>query len=487
MDHQNNQKQTESGLLLFDPLIILQDIIKRWMIILLAVLVVGIGAYISADLRYTPWYSSTTTYVVSARGTSTTVFNSLSSTTSMATLFEKLLNSTLMHKAITEELGDIPFDGTINATVIPETNLINVTVTASDPRTAFLVSQAIIDRQNELTSKVLDTTMLEVLRSPIVPTGPSNSSNAMSQTKRAMMLTAMAVTALMGLVFFYRKTVRSEAEALKVLTCDCLGELPHEQKHKTIISRIFRRKSGVLITNPATSFRYVENVRKLRRRVERLMHERKVVMVTSLLENEGKSTVAANLALALARKHSKVLLIDCDLRKPAGYILMDVDNNGKQLSDVITGKLDLADAVVCDKKSSLELLVQFKAVRNSGDLISSGNMRALLDQVRQEYDYVVLDLPPMAEVSDAEGMMELADASLLVVRQNTAAAPAVNKAVSDLSGGKAKLLGCVVNNVYSSRLFNGQGRGYGYGYRYGRYGSYGHYGRYGSYGSKKTK
>ena len=483
---QNTQNRNESNVLLYDPLIVVRDVIKRWMIILLAALMMGIGAYIHADMSYVPQYSATTTYVVAARGTSSTVFSSLSSTTSMASVFQKLLNSTLMSKAIAEDLGDIPFRGTINASVISDTNLINVTVTASDPRTAFLVSQAIIDHQSELTSLVLDSTALEVLRSPTVPTGPSNRPNAMGEAKRAMALTTLAATALLGVLFLYRKTIRSEAEALKVLNCDCLGELPHEKKHKTIFSRIFRRKSGVLITNPATSFRYVESVRKLRRRVERLMHDRKVIMVTSLLENEGKSTVAANLALALARKHSKVLLIDCDLRKPACYILMDVDDNGKQLSDVICGKLPLADALVCDKKSSLELLVQFKAIRNSGDLLSSGNMRRLLELARSEYDYVVLDLPPMAEVSDAEGMMELADASLLVVRQNAAPSPAVNKAITDLSGGNAKLLGCVVNNVYSSRMFSTQGQGYGYGYGYG-YGRYGHYGHYGHYGSKKSK
>ena len=130
-----------------------------------------------------------------------------------------------------------------------------------------------------------------------------------------------------------------------------------------------------------------------------------------------------------------------------------------------------------------------KAVHNSGDLISSAEMKALLAQARQEYDYVILDLPPMAAVSDAEGMMELADASLLVVRQNAAETPAINKAIAALAAGKAKLLGCVLNNVYSSRLTSGQSYGYGnrYGGRYGRYGHYGHYGHYGRYGAKKSE
>jgi len=85
----------------------------------------------------------------------------------------------------------------------------------------------------------------------------------------------------------------------------------------------------------------------------------------------------------------------------------------------------------------------------------------------------------MSVVSDAEGMANLADASLLVIRQNAAAAPAINKAVATLNAANAKLLGCVLNNVYSTFLSSGQG------YRYGGFGKDGHYGRYDSKASRK--
>jgi Mrp family chromosome partitioning ATPase len=107
-------------------------------------------------------------------------------------------------------------------------------------------------------------------------------------------------------------------------------------------------------------------------------------------------------------------------------------------------------------------------------------MRALLDWARKEFDFVILDLPPMSVVSDAETVAAVADASLLVVRQNVAMTTGINRAVADLEGGKAKLLGCVLNDVYSTFLSTGQG------YRYGSYG-YGGYGRYGSYGEKSSR
>ena len=305
MDHKK-KTQTENRLLAFDPIVVVQDVLKRWLLIVLAAVVIGVGAYIRTDLSYSPVYSATTTYVVTARGSSSSVFSNISTTTTLATVFEELLNSSLLRKNILEELGTPSFNGTITATVVPDTNLINVRVTASDPRTAFLVSQAIIDHHEDLTYQVLDTTALEVLHAPTVPFAPSNGNNAMGQMKRMAVLTAAAVAAALAVHSFLRKTVRSEYEANKVLDCECLGEIPHERKHKTLKARLSRRKTSILITNSATGFRFVENIRKLRRRVERLADGCKVIMVTSLLENEGKSTVAVNLALSLAQKQQRL-------------------------------------------------------------------------------------------------------------------------------------------------------------------------------------
>lgn len=206
----------------------------------------------------------------------------------------------------------------------------------------------------------------------------------------------------------------------------------------------------------------------------------RVLMVTSLLENEGKSTVAVNLAMAMAQKHARVLLIDCDLRKPACHALLEQRTVPHGLRSVLAEKVPAAEALIREKKSGLYLLLETRGSGNSGDLIASESMGSLLAWARQEFDFVVLDLPPMAAVSDTESMMEYADASLLVVRQNGAIAPAINRAAAILSGGRAKLLGCVLNNVYTAVLPTGRGRGYG---GYGGYGYYGHYGRYGHYGA----
>ncbi len=472
MEYTNESQNQQPLGMSFDPIVVIRDVLRHGLVVILAALMVGVGAYIATDLGYAPVYQSNTTFVVTTRGSSATVYSNLSSTTSLASVFTELLNSSILRKQILKEVGG-SFDGTISASAIAETNLLTMKVTASDPRTAFLVSQAIIDHHETLTYQVVSGVSLEVMQSPTVPTAPVNRADAGGQMKKMMVLGAAATLAVLAWLSFSADKVRSGREAQMKLDCGYLGEIPHEEKYKTLLARLRRRKTSILITNPVTSFRYVENIRKLRRRVEQHMAGGKVLMVTSLLENEGKSTVAANLALAMSQKYGKVLLIDCDLRKPACHAILEQRSFPAGLRDVVTGKADLREALVPYKNTSLSLLLEKKTSGNSGDLLSNGRMQAILEWARKEFDFVVLDLPPMSQVSDAESMMDYADASLLVIRQNVARAASLNKAIASLDEGKAKLLGCVLNNVHTSFLSGGSG--YGGGYRYGHYGHYGHY------------
>lgn len=485
----NTEFRTEStGLFSYDPIVVIRDVCKRWLLILVLAVAVGVATYIVTDMTYTPTYRSGATLVVTTRSSSATVYNNLSNTSALAAVFQEVLNSSVFRKVLLEETGMGYFGGSISAKALASTNLMSVQVTDTDPRKAFLVLQAILDHHQEITYDILGTVTVEVLQSPTVPTAPINPVDVTDRMQTMMLLTAVAVCAVLAWLSVSRDAVRSDKEARRKLDCRYLGQVPHEWKYRTLGSLIRRRKRSILITNPVTSFRFVESVRKLRRRVEQRMKGRKILMVTSLLENEGKSTVAVNLAMAMAKKYKKVLLIDCDLRKPACHKLLEQQWEGPGLRDVLRGESPVTDALLQDGSSGIWMLLQRKGGKDSGDLLASANMPRLIEWARQEFDFVVLDLPPMAAATDAEAVADLADGSLLVVRQNAAVAPALNKVIGALSRGRAKMLGCVLNNVYSTSTFSGQGYG-GYGAygRYGKYGKYGAYGAYGAYGSDDSK
>lgn len=150
MESDKKQDLLENGLFSFDPIVLVRDVIRRWALILLVVVIAGASAYIVADVQYEPVYRTQITFVVTNRSSSSTVYTNLSSATSLAEVFADLLNSYLLRETIMEELGGVSFNGTIQATMINETNLLTVTVSDTSPRTAFLVARAIIEHHGEL-------------------------------------------------------------------------------------------------------------------------------------------------------------------------------------------------------------------------------------------------------------------------------------------------------------------------------------------------
>ena len=479
-------KPYETELLPYDPILLVLGAAKQWLLIAVVSVICGMAAYVFSSSLYVPVYQTQTTMVLTNRDSASSVYTNLDSTTRLAGVFTEVLNSSVMRNRILDELEMESFDGSIHASAIEETNLLTLQVRAYDPRTAFLVTKALVENHEIVTYQVMGDIVLEVLEPPTVPTRPMNAVNATSSMVKAMILSAAAVFVMLVALGYFRDTVRSRSEAERKLDCWCLGEIQHEHKRRNLKELLARRKKSILITDPQTGFRYVTTLNKLRRRVEQHLRGGKVLMVTSVCENEGKSTVASNLALAMAKKYKKVLLIDCDLRKPACHKILHLGDLRYSTADVIRGSVALHDAVVLEKRGNLDVLpAKRQSARDAAALIASEGIRLMLEQARSRYDFVVIDLPPMAVAPDSESMTEYVDGSLLVVRQNVAATTDLNRAINDLQRGKAKLLGCVLNNVISVGGGGAGGLGMGYG-RYGRYGRYGNYGRYGGYDGQNT-
>lgn len=453
---------------------VMRDVLRQWYLIVVVALIVGMGVFVLKDMRYVPQYATSTTYVISTGGTSSSTFQNLNATRDLAGVFTEVLNSSLLQNKVMEQVGITKFDGTITASAVPETNLLTVQVTGSDPRTVFLVSKAIQEHHGIVSEQLLEGVILEVLKSPLVPVAPMNPLNLGHAVKKGVVLAAAGMVALLGVISFLSDKIRSRVEADYKLRCRVLGELYHEKKYKTIREKLVRGKDSVLISNHTTSFVYTESINKLASRVGKRMHQgEKVLMITSFLENEGKTTVAANLALSLAKKGKRVLLIDCDLRKPSCALALNQSAATMGVADILTGKANLKNTITQVGDSNLYLLSSRKGMHMAGDLVSNVAMKSILQATAEQFDYVIMDTPPMSLAPDAEYLAGLADASLLVVRQNRALAADLNDCVGILERSGSHMLGCVLNNVYGSGNFAPA-------YHYGVYGSYG-------YGPKKSR
>ena len=211
----------------------------------------------------------------------------------------------------------------------------------------------------------------------------------------------------------------------------------------------------------------------------------KVILVTSSLQSEGKSITATNLAISYAQTDRRVLLIDCDLRRPKMARLLKI-NNPVGLSNVLMDPFLLGEAIMSSGLPNLDILLSGDIPPNPSELLSSPRMERLLAAVRGKYDIIILDTPPVNMVIDAVVLAPLTDGVLFVVRSNHSERGAVIHAVEQMEYAKAKILGFVLNGVDLESTSYGYDRHRYRRYGYGRYG----YGRHGygyGYSSKKPE
>ena len=189
------------------------------------------------------------------------------------------------------------------------------------------------------------------------------------------------------------------------------------------------------------------------------------LLVSSSISREGKTTVSLNLAIAFAERDKKVLLIDGDLRNPSLHTNLEMSQKDIQvgITDVLRDRAKPGQAIINYKGTTLDLLLGRKSVGNASELLSSRRMQETIEELADYYDYVIIDTPPSAMMSDASELAAFVDGALYVIRQDYAQIKYITEGIGLLSDTGIQVLGCVLNCAE-----NGFGS-YGYG-KYGKYG-----------------
>lgn len=225
----------------------------------------------------------------------------------------------------------------------------------------------------------------------------------------------------------------------------------------------------------------------------------KIIVVSSSLPNEGKTTTTVNLAVTISQADQRVLLIDGDLRKPKVHQYFGLSNAPgltNYLGDTISGKrsADIFGIIHPTQYENLSVICSGSIPPNPAELLGSDFMSDFLADVSKDFDYIIIDTPPVNIVSDSFPLIRESDGVVLVVRSNQSTHPELQKALSALEFIDAKILGFVVNfaetklsKYKSSYRSYGTYSGYG-GYSYGGYGyGYGKYkSRYGANNQNKS-
>jgi capsular exopolysaccharide synthesis family protein len=246
--------------------------------------------------------------------------------------------------------------------------------------------------------------------------------------------------------------------------------------------------------DPSLKFRVEEAYKSIRANIMFSVMKKgcKTIVVSSASPNEGKTTTTINLAITFSQADQKVLLIDGDLRKPKIHHYFSLPNApgltnylGSTVSTSRKDRVDLYDVIHPTEFENLSILCSGSIPPNPAELLGSELMANFLDEISKDFDYIIIDTPPINVVSDALPVIREADGVVLVVRSNHTTHPDIQRAISSLEFIDAKILGFVVNfvgNPTGGKYGYGKYGGYRYGSRYSRYSSYGTYGSYGGYG-----
>lgn len=207
----------------------------------------------------------------------------------------------------------------------------------------------------------------------------------------------------------------------------------------------------MLYSEKAPEGRYAENIRLIRTNIKYLSvdSEKKVLLVTSVSKGDGKSTVAANLAITFSYDNNKVLIIDCDLRKPNIHKIFEI-NNEYGLTDFLANvKSD--KGLIKKYSDGVDIITAGKIVPNPCEILSSHKFKNLLDQLRNEYDYIIIDSPPLDTVSDAQNLSVNVDGTIIVARFESTQKNNLMEVKRGFDKIGAKIIGVIVNRVKDKR------------------------------------
>lgn len=421
---------------------------------------------------FDPQYKASATLTVSVANASpqSSPTYSVSLAKQLSATFPYIFSSDALSNMIKQDLGTNSVGGTIYASAIGETNLFTIDVTARDPQTAYNVLISAINNCTKVADFVVGDTVTTIISEPEIPLSPANTFSYKSIIVYGALIGAAIGLILVAISTRIKTTIKDSEDVKSILNIKSLGSIQNIGRRG--------RGEGVLIevAAPNTPKDFSDSVRLLRSRVDRACSEKdyKVILISSSMPGEGKTTVASNLAMSFALSGKKTVLLDCDIRKPSSFNAM---TNGVEngIVEYLSGNASMED-IVCEAADNLLLINAKKPSDDAAEMLGTDRMKQLLDELKEIADYIIIDSPPASVIADAVVLGDLADCIVFVVRQGYTKKYRVLDGITHLSTCKAELLGYVMNTAGSA------GSGYGAYGRYGRYGKYGKYGKYGRYG-----
>ncbi len=446
---------------------------KWWLVAAFAAVFAAVGA-IAGAVSYKPQYTSKVVFISSNRNEGA-VTGSISSGDVTAS---STLNSTFKYILTSDEfLTDVirksgsdysvrELRSNISIVVPANTLILELSVTTPSSQTSYAVARAIETSYAPYVASVKNTN-LEIFSGASAASNPDSNSDVVLLGVLGFFIGIAVSVIILVLSDLSRVTIRSQKDIQRELGLSLIGKVGHIKKDKRR-----GKKRSLLITDLSTGFGFIEAYKIIRTKIEILAGKKgyKTIMITSASENEGKTTVAVNLAIALGQNGKNVLLVDGDLRKPAVAKALSISTpESRSILDVIKGRIPANEAVRFIKRYGIYVLASGIADDNASELLSGKRVEELFKTFKESFDYVIVDTAPVNVVTDSIIVAGYSDSVLLVVRDDATPVSFIQDAVSAISDSGTPILGAIYNNVEKASSHGGYAdySGYGYGKKQG--------------------
>lgn len=443
---------------------------KLWVVILSAILTTVLTV-LGTMFLITPKYEASAMFYVNNNSLSLGDA-SFSISSSDITASKSLVDSYIVILQTRESLNDvIDYAGVdltytelkemITAEAVNATEIFQVVVTSPDPEEAEKVATAIAYILPKRISSIIEGTSAKIVDPAVLPAKPS-SPNYVVNTMVGFLLGMTMSVSIIVLYEIFDITIRTEDDisadgkhpvlaAVPDMTAPSKGNYYYYGKNQKKTKKPGQHKKQTELVGPEISFAAAEAYKLLRTKLQFSFSgdsSSRIIGVSSALSGEGKSLTAVNLAYTLSQLGGRVLLIDCDMRRPTISTKLPVTKT-PGLSNYLAGQTSMEaifqNCGIHGEESAFTVVAAGRNPPNPVELLSSARMTKMLKSLRASYDYILLDLPPMGEVSDALAVAKELDGVLFVVRQNYCNRIAYNAAVRQFEFIGARILGVVYN------------------------------------------
>ena len=448
----------------------LLEILKKWILLIILFVLIGLGGAIFYGYSSPIIYESTTTLYVEPQVNSSIVdYEGILTNSKMIKTYKQIIKS----RKITEKvINNLKLDKTYNqlldmmtVSTVSDTEMLSISVRSEYYQQAPLIA-------NEIASVFIEQMKQDMgIENIVVVDSAIENLNPVEPNMIKLALLGLVAGIMVGCAFAFilesmDNKIKNHDDVKKYLKIKTIGMIPNynvinDQNKK--LNNISKNTNIKILDEPNNIAS--ESIRMLRTNLNFM--DLKVINAVSTVPSEGKTEVLTNLSLSFALLEKKVVLVDCDLRKPKVHKNFGLCR-GIGVSDIVLSKntIDYREAIqtYTDKKSnvSVDVLAAGSKVSNPSELINSKSFSKLIETLKQDYDLVLIDCPPISSMTDGMLVSYLSDGTIYVIESERTDYQVIKSCLEELKANKAFILGAVLTKVN----IKSQKKLYGYKYDY---------------------